>query len=251
MFCYSVDLEYLFFFVLFFFIPAKKEISPGSKNGHQSFSQSKGINNHSDPEERTPPTCSGAASFLINKMFQGTSSGISSVTNPAVGFEDQKTEQDLYSEAREYSKIFQDPQNPESKALNSEDFPEEQPVDGAEDKTSETGTYTIEGDVESKEEEMARMRIDNVFGVGQDIQRPVINAETITLDKNNSEVYPVERFLPEDIKCQANNICAEETPEKISVDDEKIVSPVSFIYIFIINFYIFINILMHNFFFIF
>lgn len=204
----------------------EKDISPGVKNGNVPFPHSKAANHHNDSEEHTPPACSGAASFLINKMFQGTSSGMSSGTNSNIGFEDQEIEQDLYSEAREYSKkIFQESQSPESKDLIVEKSTEDQPLEIVEDKVSEAGTYTIEGDVEAKEEEMARKRIDNVFGIGQDLQRPVINAETNSLDKNGTETSPNENLSPEYLKSFVNNTCLEETPEKNSVDDEKNISP--------------------------
>lgn len=209
-------------------VKTKKDISPVSKNGSLPFSNSKIESHTNDPEEHTTSICSGAASFLINKMFQGTSSGISpSGTNSNMGFEDQKTEQDLYLEAREYSqKIFQESQSPISKEQNVQEFPEDQPLEVSEDKASETGTYTIEGDVEDKEEEMARKRIDNVFGVGQDIQRPVINAEAQPVNKHNGEIiYSDENLQAEDFKCYTNDNYLEETPEKISVDNGKNISP--------------------------
>eukprot|EP00106_Octopus_bimaculoides_P003291 XP_014770733.1 PREDICTED: centrosomal protein of 170 kDa-like isoform X4 [Octopus bimaculoides] len=206
---------------------AKKDANlKNNKISPSSFPTYKPASHQNDNEEISPPTCSGAASFLINKMFQG--SNCPANVNPASTsppsdyclipgsgapassgkFFDPSTEQDRYYDQKNLNgnKYCET-----TDKTCTDSSPEAQDLEAIEDKLSEAGTYTIEGDQEAKEEEeLARKRIDNVFGVGQNIQRPIIvefnhlEQDSSTLGKESSEMNHVGKFL-EDSKFYLNN----------------------------------------------
>ncbi|CAI9734796.1 of 170 kDa-like isoform X6 [Octopus vulgaris] len=206
---------------------AKKDVNgKNNKISPSSFQTYKPASHQNDNEEISPPTCSGAASFLINKMFQG--SNCPANVNPASTsppsdyclipgsgapastgkFFDPSTEQDRYYDQKNLNgnKYCET-----TDKTCTDSSPEAQDLEAIEDKLSEAGTYTIEGDQEAKEEEeLARKRIDNVFGVGQNIQRPIIvelknlEQDSSTLGKESSEMNHVGKFL-EDSKFYLNN----------------------------------------------
>nr|XP_022334786.1 centrosomal protein of 170 kDa-like isoform X4 [Crassostrea virginica] len=70
------------------------------------------------------------------------------------------------------------------------------PVDNT-DNASETGTYTIEGDLPSKEEESARKEIDTVFGI-KDTQSAVSESEISTARVPSSEDLVLENMEDEE-----------------------------------------------------
>ncbi|XP_078315044.1 uncharacterized protein LOC111127877 isoform X5 [Crassostrea virginica] len=70
------------------------------------------------------------------------------------------------------------------------------PVDNT-DNASETGTYTIEGDLPSKEEESARKEIDTVFGI-KDTQSAISESEISTARVPSSEDLVLENMEDEE-----------------------------------------------------
>lgn len=133
--------------------------------------------------------------FLIDKMFQNTSTG--SVDNLKTKDTNRSclTEYDMYSESVKYdtdqsklsmsmdlinlgSKPSSKPSDkPVMKKVRSKEIIpstilkksslEELPVQVEEDKVSEAGTYTIEDETDATEEVEARKNIDKIFGVDQ------------------------------------------------------------------------------------
>lgn len=121
------------------------------------------------------------ATYLIDKMFQNNSTGsVDSLRTKDTG--SSGTEYDMYHEAIRYdtdrSRKTQSQDlssSAKQEKIRSKEVPtsilkkstEEVSPKKEEDKVSESGTYTIEEEKESKEENEARKNIDIVFGVDQ------------------------------------------------------------------------------------
>ncbi|XP_053409193.1 centrosomal protein of 170 kDa protein B-like isoform X3 [Mercenaria mercenaria] len=119
------------------------------------------------------------ATYLIDKMFQNNSTGsVDSLRTKGTG--GTLTEYDMYHEAMKYDsersrKTQSQDLTPSTKLekIRSKEVPvsvlkksnEEVSEKKEEDKVSEAGTYTIEEEKDSKDEDEARKNIDKVFGL--------------------------------------------------------------------------------------
>ena len=169
------------------------------------------------------------ASFLIDKMFRNNSTGSvdSLKTQPVQG---SIPEYELYTEARKYD-IDQSKSSLQDQSINSAWLEKSEEDDklavtakevlnttkksldvakanDEEDKVSEAGTYTIEEEKDSKEEDEARRNIEAVFGVSDllstnstnltdDLKcaKPSKQGElTLNLQNINSELEEIEKL---------------------------------------------------------
>ena len=73
---------------------------------------------------------------------------------------------------------------------------------GGGDDLSETGTYTIESDSQSKEGQDAREKIDEVFGVGQEEEEAV---EKLPSDDDTDKDVPDEEIEEDEVLGQRQN----------------------------------------------
>ena len=130
------------------------------------------------------------SNYLIDKMFQNSSASVDNLKTRDIN--SSMTEYEMYHEAVKYDtdkaelsqsmdikamvsckgdKLNKD--NKHDKKIRSKEVPtsvlrkSSESVEKEEDKVSEVGTYTIEEEKDSKEEDEARQNIDKVFGVDQ------------------------------------------------------------------------------------
>lgn len=171
-----------------------------------------------------------SASFLIDKMFA------SDTKSPAKGrrtprslktdkSSDRFSEHSLYSEAKSFDSSLSKPQSTKvgrkpvivrkdsNKTIPvSKKSPEKKevvlpgataaPPDNS-DNVSETGTYTIEGDKPSKEEDAARQKINLVFGI-KDTQSVV--SESVEPSENSTDRKPSGDLTLENLEDEDENI---------------------------------------------
>lgn len=130
------------------------------------------------------------STYLIDKMFQVTTGSVDNLKKHDI--DSSQTEYDLYHEAAKYdndqTKLSQSQElksntksdsrekltkDKKDKKVRSKEVPtsvlrkSSESVGKEEDKVSEAGTYTIEEEKDSNEEDEARKNIDKVFGVDQ------------------------------------------------------------------------------------
>ena len=192
-------------------------------------------------QEIQPTQLNDSTSYLIDKMFQNTTGSVDSLKAKEDTISGS-SEYDLYSESRQFDtqrklkvpkelvkyeserslKVTKDLINKTSakqlelispviskKSLENS-AKKDKEKNGEEDKVSESGTYTIEEEKDSKAEDEARRNIDKIFGVDQlspqslaehehgDLKLPVVDKEDnhleATLKNINCELEEIERL---------------------------------------------------------
>lgn len=149
-------------------------------------------------QEFQPTQLNDTTSYLIDKMFQDTAGSVDCLKSKEC--DSSITEHDMYSESRDFDsqrslkvskelvryeserslKVTKDLINKTSAKQLEEGAPapiykkskeksakKDKEQEKEIDKVSESGTYTIEGEKDSKEEDEARRNIDVIFGVDQ------------------------------------------------------------------------------------
>ena len=192
-------------------------------------------------QEIQPTQLNDSTSYLIDKMFQNTTGSVDSLKAKEDTISGS-SEYDLYSESRQFDtqrklkvpkelvkyeserslKVTKDLINKTSakqlelispvisKKSIENSAKKDKEKDGEEDKVSESGTYTIEEEKDSKAEDEARRNIDKIFGVDQlspqslaehehgDLKLPVVDKEDnhleATLKNINCELEEIERL---------------------------------------------------------
>lgn len=184
-----------------------------------------------ESEIKLEPEVNESASYLIEKMFNsGPKTGTTPMKSPKG---DRFSEHALYKEAKLYefgkdngkdpsvSKSQPQPSvNKKKQVENSEPMPKKvgltAPVTKKEeeDNVSETGTYTIEADSKSKdEEETARKNIDKTFGVNEEFLSRTSTEPGIKNQKEEEiKVEDIENQIEELEKVRAHG------PEADSLD---------------------------------
>ena len=152
--------------------------------------------------------------YLISRMLGSSAATGTAAENPLKKRREEKergpTEHQLYDEAKMYSKqVLTRAATAKSAAVGKSqlDIPESKHRDNVPDNLSETGTYTIDDDLQSEKEiQKARQSIGAVFGVDEgdkDERQPIIRPVIISTDatvggrsgsSKDEKLYPGEVF---------------------------------------------------------